>query len=186
MSLGGDSGGLRGVSKPTTGGGASFINNPTGTGSGGTTNQQQTTALGTNFSASITAQRRNIENFQSSWTKIRSAAEAAESRCGVTDETASTRAQATTALVRAANALATISGLQQGLSSALAAGGDQTIALRNIINSYNDFVLSPEMLSAEEFSNTQLNAQDTGDAEPGSMYTQMLRIAANPRCTPNR
>lgn len=178
--LGGNSGGLAGVSRPSTGGGASFLEQ--------STSGSQATASGTNISASfrttIANQKKYVSDYRANWEKIRSAATAANERCGAegspTPEQVITRAAA--ALVKAANATAALDALEVKINAATAAGGNQTLALLAVSEEYSVLTTSDTLPSAEEIAEAGSEAQDTGDADTVSLYTQMTRLANSSSC----
>ncbi len=174
---GGSGGGLSGLSRPSSGGGGNYFQS-TG-GSGNTTN------VGSTFQQTVNSQREQLARFQASWERIRSAAEAARDRCGA--EAGDPSAQevldrASNALVRAASGLTAIDELLADITAALAAGGNQSVALLEITNRYNTLMSSSTLPSANEVAEAQTESQDTGDAEPGSLYSQMVRLSNSSSC----
>lgn len=171
---GNNDGGLRGLSRPATGGGSSFIADP-GNSSGATNN---TTPM---LVSTLSKQRKGIEDFQKSWNTIRTAALAARDACQSRSDTERTQhAQealdySQIMLVKAVNALTTLSGFEQRLAAADSAGGNQTLAIQAIAEEYNTFSVSNEVPSAQEIAETQIAVMDTGDTEPGSLLKQLVR-----------
>ncbi|MDP3402772.1 MAG: hypothetical protein Q8S35_02345 [bacterium] len=175
--LGGNSsGGLRGVSRPATGGGSSFLDRSTDP----TLNPGNSANTGTAFAATIAEQRSILERHQASWERIRGAAQAALSRCGPggepNPEVVVTRAQ--DALVKAANGIAAYRDLEERIAATIAAGGNQTAAITQIVNDFTALGRSAMVPTSEEIAEAQIQAQDTGDIRPGSLYSQMSRQAA--------
>lgn len=172
--LGGGSGGLRGVSRPASGGGGSFVDQATGPSQGG-----NSANISRNFSATLTSQRQRLESFRTSWQRIQTAAQAAEQRCGANGQpnpqTVLNRAAA--ALVKAANAIAAIDAIQAKVTAANSTGGNQTLALLEISEEYNALSVSGTLPTVEEIAEAQSGSQDTGDSDPGSLYSQMTRLA---------
>jgi len=70
----GDGGGLRGVSRPSTGGGASYIDRAA-------REVQEDESLRVTFATSINDHKRNLNEYRAAWSKIGSAAEEAKERC---------------------------------------------------------------------------------------------------------
>lgn len=175
-----DSGGLRGVSRPSTGGGSSFLDRTTDP----TLNPGNSANTGAAFAATIAEQREILETFQASWEKIRNAAEAARTRCGTSGdpnpEGVVTRAQ--NALVKAANGIAAYRDLEERIAAAIAAGGNQSVAITGIVNDFTQLNSSNTIPSGAEIAEAQIESQDTGDAAPGSLYSQMVRLSTN-SCT---
>lgn len=175
---GGSGGGLRGVSRPSTTGGGSFLNNPTGT---------DATEPGTNpvttvapaFTATVANQRAQITNYQSSWQRIQGVAQSAAARCPVATNPnpQEVLTRASQQLVRAANALAGIVGIEQQIAQATAAAGNQTAAFLAISEAYNALIFSADFPDATALAEAGRQSQDTGDTEPASLYTQLSRMA---------
>lgn len=174
--LGGDSGGLRGVSRPSTGGGSSFLDRSTDP----ALNPGNSANTGAAFAATIAEQREILEVFQANWEKIRNAAEAARTRCGVEGEPnpegVITRAE--NALVKAVNSIAAYRDLEDRIAAAIAAGGNQSVAITGIVSDFTQLNGSDTVPSGAEIAEAQIESQDTGDAEPGSLYSQMNRMAS--------
>lgn len=168
--LGGNSGGLRGVSRPSSGGGASFLDSAGGTGGSGA-------AISRSFSATITTQRQSIDTYRANWEKIRAAAQSAEQRCGANGEPnpQTILARAGAALARAADAIAALDAIQAEIAEATARGGNQTLALLEITEKYNALMNSDTLPTPEEIAEAQSDSQDTGTARPGSLYSQLTR-----------
>jgi len=175
--LGGSDGGLVGVSRPSSGGGSSFVDRTTDP-SQNPGNSRSTSAA---FAASVADQRKILETYQANWQKIRTAAEAARARCGTTGspdpEVVITQAQA--ALVKAANGIAAYRALEDRIAAANAAGGNQTAAISEIVNDFTALGRSAAIPSSEEIAVGQIESQDTGTLRPGSLYSQMNRMVTN-------
>lgn len=172
--LGGNSGGLRGVSRPSSGGGASFLDRTSGGSSG------SGAAIARSFSATIVSQRQTVDTFRANWEKIRAAATLAEQRCSTNGQPnpQSVLARAAASLARAADAIAALEAIQAKIAQASAQGGDQTLALLGITEEYAALVNSNTLPTPQEIAEAQLESQDTGSAQPGSLYSQMNRQAA--------
>ncbi|HRH55388.1 MAG TPA: hypothetical protein PK609_00805 [Candidatus Paceibacterota bacterium] len=166
---GGDGGGVRGLSQPSTSGGGTFFDRTEGSGS--------TTSIGNTFLGTITRQREKLETFQASWERIRTAAESARNRCGTGGEPDPQEVleRASLMLVKAGDALAALTALQTEIEAALAAGGNQSETLLEISERYNEIINSPSFPTAEEMSEAMVSSQDTGTTEPGSLYSQLMR-----------
>lgn len=179
--LGGSNGGLAGVSRPSSGGGSSFVDRATDP----TLNPGNSRSMGAAFAATIADQRKILEAFQANWEKIRTAAEAANVRCGTTGspnpEKVIVRAQA--ALVKAANGIAAYRDLEKRIAAANAAGGNQTTAISEIVNDFTALSRSTTVPSSEEIAEAQIESLDSGTAQPGSLYSQMMRISTSPGCS---
>lgn len=175
--LGGSDGGLSGVSRPSSGGGSSFVDRSTDPAQN-PGNSRSTSAA---FAATVADQRKILETFQANWEKIRTAAEAARAQCTAagnsTPEQVVVRAQ--DALVKAANGIAAYRDLESRIAAANTAGGNQTAAISGIVNDFTALSRSSTIPTAEEIAEAQTQSQDTGTARPGSLYSQMSRLAAN-------
>lgn len=174
---GGSDGGLRGVSRPSTGGGGSFVNQPTGPGSSGT-GSNPTTVIGATFAATLTNQRNHLIAYQANWQRLQDAANSAAQRCPMSSNpnAVAIREQANQELVQVANILATLATLEQRIAAATAAGGNQSIPILEISEEYNALILSPEFPTGEDLAFAATNAQDSGDEDPASLYTQLMRM----------
>lgn len=170
--LGGNSGGLRGVSRPASGGGGSFFDQTGGSGGSGA-------AIARSFSATIVSQRQTVDAFRVNWEKIRAAANLAEQRCSTNGQPNAQTVlnQAAAMLAKAADAIAALEAIQAEIAEASAQGGDQTLALLAITEKYNALINSDILPTPQEIAEAQTQSQDTGDAEPSSLYTQLTRQA---------
>lgn len=171
--LGGSSGGLRGVSRPSSGGGGSFFDQTGGSGGSGA-------AIARSFSATIVSQRQTVDTYRANWEKIRTAANLAEQRCGANGQPNPQviLGQAAAALAKAADAIAALEAIQAKIAEASAQGGDQTLALLAITEEYNALINSNTLPTPEEIAEAQTQSQDTGTTTPGSLYSQLSRQAA--------
>lgn len=169
--LGGNSGGLRGVSRPSSGGGSSFLDQA------GSSSGSSGAAISRSFSATITSQRQQVETFRANWEKIRTAAMQAESFCGANGQPnpQAVLVRATVSLTKAADALAALEAIQRKITEANAQGGNQTLAFLAITDEYNALMNSDTLPRAEEIAEAQSSSQDTGSVVPGSLYSQLSR-----------
>jgi hypothetical protein len=174
--LGGDSGGLRGVSRPSTGGGGSFLDTTTNS------SQGSGAAINRTFSSTIANQLTRIDAYRAAWEKIRVAAEEAKQRCENRSDVQDVLNRAATALTKAANARAALEAIQAKLAEGEAAGGDRTLGLLDISNEYNDLTTSGTLPSAQEMAEAVTQSQDTDDQVPGSLYSQMKRLSSSVSC----
>ena len=172
---GGNGGGLTGASRPSSGGGPSFIDQTRGQGSG--------SGLSSSFLATIASQREQVQRFQANWLKIQAAAQEALTQCGAGGEPDPQEVldRAALRLVRATDALAAIAELEADIESANSAGGNQSGALSGVAGRYGVLINSNVLPTPEEIGEAQTESQDTGDAEPGSLYSQMVRLSSS-RC----
>ena len=175
-----DGGGVRGLSQPSNSGGGSFFDRTEGT-SGNATNIANT------FSSSVARQIEQLETFQANWERIRDVAETAEARCGAggDPDPAEVLSYAQTMLVKAANGLAALRAIKADIDEVRTAGGNQSGALIGITQAYNELTTSGTLPTPEEISEAQIESQDTGDADPGSLYSEMARLSASLSCRAN-
>lgn len=168
--LGGNSGGLRGVSRPSSGGGSSFLDQAGTSGSSGA-------AISRSFSATIASQRQQIETYRTNWEKIRTAAVQAESFCGANGQPnpQTVLVRASVALTKAADAIAALEAIQRKITEANAQGGNQTLTFLGITEEYNALMNSDTLPKAEEIAEAQSGALDTGTTVPGSLFSQLSR-----------
>lgn len=172
--------GLRGVSQPSAGGGASFLDRSTDSSQGGAGSN-----IGRTFLRSIADQLRRIEDHYDGWQKIQAAAQEAEQQCGPNrgepNTPAEVKERASVALTRATDAIAWLDSIQTDIMEIERVGGNQSQALTAITNEYTE--QSQDILpSAAEIAEAQVESQDTPDQDPGSLYTQMRRLADSRFC----
>lgn len=177
---GGDGGGLSGVSRPSAGGGASYLDQATSPSQSG----GASTDIARSFAATITRQRTFVAEYQASWNKIREAALAVPSRCSASGQPTpqETITRSASALADAANSMAALDAIQTRITALNDAGGNQTESLIAISADYSALTSSDTLPSAEEIAEAKVESSDTGDAEPGSVYSQMVRLAASRTC----
>ncbi|MES2931500.1 MAG: hypothetical protein V4682_02250 [Patescibacteria group bacterium] len=178
--LGGSDGGLAGVSRPSSGGGSSFVDRATDP----TLNLGNSRSTSAAFAATVADQRKILETFQANWEKIRTAAEAARARCAGVGNPSPEQviARAQEALVKAANGIAAYRDLENRIAAANAAGGNQTAAISEIVNDFTALSRSTTIPSSEEVAVAQVESQDTGTLSPGSLYSQMVRLSSSVSC----
>lgn len=171
---GGDGGGVRGLSQPSSGGGPSYTSQ-LGTGVG----TRSSTSLGQGFMESVRRKSTELATYRTNWERIRSAAQAAEARCGTENpEPARVLALAEAALVDAASSTAAIDEIIAAIDEAVAAGGNQTQAFLEINELYVELINSDSFPTPEEYAASFRESADTGSVEPGSLYSQMQRLSS--------
>lgn len=180
---GGDGGGLSGVSKPSSGGGSSFLDRATDPSQSGSPDS----GLVTNFARTIQSQQKSVEDYRAAWTRIQGAAQAAQNACGTRATEAPTPeqvlARASTALVTAANAKARLDSLATRITAITDAGGNQTSAVLSLSTEYNALMNSDVLPSTSALTEALVESEDTGSERPGSLYSQMTRLANSRTCT---
>jgi len=177
--LGTNGGGFRSASRPSSGGGSSIVDQSTDPNQAGGSGAR----IRQDFITTIAEQKRYITDFQTAWTKIRTAAETALSRCGTsgTPNPEGVAKRATAMLTKAASALTEIEDISSDISAIDTAAGDPTSALLELTNRYQTLLSSGTLPTPDEIAEAQAESQDTEDAEPGSLYTQLTKQASS--CT---
>lgn len=165
-------GGLAGLSQPSSGGGSSFINRATQPPAGSN--------IGATFATTVRRQLEQLREFQANWERIRTAAQGALSRCGANGNPNPQEVidRAAVRLTKAADAIAAVEAIQQEIEDLNALGGNQSAALMEISARYSALVDSDTLPTPEEIGEAKAESLDTGDAEPGSLYSQMTRMAS--------
>jgi len=167
------------VSRPSSGGGSSYIdqatdpNQPGGSGS-----------LQANFIATIKRQKKFVTDFQAGWQKIQGAAETALARCGTNGNPNPQKIldRAALMLIKATDALAALEEIEAEIAAASDAPGVQTEKFYELAQQYQALVSSGTLPSADEISEAKIESQDTGDVEPGSLYSQLTRLNSPGAC----
>lgn len=172
--LGGE--GLSGTSRPSSSG-SSFLSETTSS----TQSGSAASSLVTTFRTTIANQRSAIASYRAGWERIRSAAQDANAQCSG-GRAATVLEQANQALAKAANAEAAIAQLEADLDAAVANGGGQSETFMNLSDEYNELFASGALVSPEEEADAETESADTGDATPGSLYSQMRAIADSSDC----
>jgi len=158
-------GGLSGLSQPSPGGGPSYL--------------QRTASASDGFAQNISQVRGMITTYQSGWQKIANAATNARQACANN----SARSAEATAVLNTANArlaeagttLTTLSNIDaERIRLSNSSASDS--AINTLVSSFNDLLSRTRSLAEAE-----AESQDTGNAEPGSLYSQMTRLAASCR-----
>ncbi|MBU2158636.1 hypothetical protein KKD81_01475 [Patescibacteria group bacterium] len=173
-------GGLRGVSRPTSGGGSSILDqatNPNQAGSG-------TNSLSRNFAAAVADQKKYVTEYRAAWQKLRGAAEAALARCssGAIPNPQEVIERADLAFAKAAEAIAALEDIEADIAAVNSAQGEQPTRVLNLSTKYQDLMSSNVLPTAEEIAEAQTEAQDTGDAVPGSLFSQLSRLSISNSC----
>lgn len=168
-------GGLRGVSRPSQGGGASALSQATDASQySGNVN-----SLRGGFDQGVANSRAQTESYRASWQKIADAAAAAKAACGGNSSTIqAVLDKSAKALARAAEALAALDQIR-GRSEALnTESDDPAVALTGITNSYLELLSNGTLPSAEELNEAARESQNTA----GSLYSQMNQLSSTRLC----
>jgi len=172
--------GLLGITRPSSSGGGSSLDRATDPSQySGTTN-----SIGQGLSARMTTDRTNVQAYQQSWQRIQSAAQNAsqaleggrsctnkEERQALVTQTLAEAAAALTKAQESLNALNALISQTPGQGSASASG-----TLNLAANDYLTLVSSGTLPDAAALSRARTESRDTGSQQPGSLYSQMLRI----------
>lgn len=173
---GGSGGGLSGVSKPSSGGGSSYLTQAT------TPSATESAGIANTFAATIARQRQEVLTYQANWEKIRTAAASAERCTNATPNPEEVRTRAANALVVAANALSALDGIQSEIQAATAKGGNQSQTLLTISQKYNTLTTSGTLPSPEAVAEASTQSLDSGDEEPASLYTKFIKLGNSRSC----
>lgn len=161
--LGGD--GLYGLSQPSAGGGRSYLDRAASASDG--------------FGQTINQVRQMVTTYQASWQRIANAAETARQACSNNSARAAEASSVlNTANARLAEATATLAEISNidAERVRLSNAGAPNYEINALVNSFNDLLTNTGNLAQGE-----AESEDTGDAEPGSLYSQMVRLAAECR-----
>lgn len=160
-------GGLSGLSQPTSGGGPSYIDRL------GSSNQSTgTTGTIGAVLATITQARTEATSYRASWQRIAGAANAAEQACRSTSRAAEASAVAQTANANVAKANKVLSELAEVEAKISAAGPN--VSLNDSAAHATEFqtILATDI----DAESAKQASQDTGNTQPGSIYSQMVRL----------
>ena len=170
--------GLLGTTRPSSGGGGSPLNRAT--------NPNQfsgaTTGIGQGLSSRMTADRTSVRKFETAWLRIQGAAQSAqqalqtggscidkETRQALVTQTLS---DAGTAISRAQEA----GQLLEELITSITQAANNADALNTAGNAYLSLLSSGKIPDAGQVRNAETQASNTGSQNPGSLYSQMIRI----------
>lgn len=163
-------GGLSGLSQPSAGGGSSYIDRATSI----------STSLSGGFAASLTQTRTQVAAGQAGWQRVRDAASTARNACtrdterrSVADSTFNTASRYLNDATTALSELNAIEAERVRLSGTSAA--DQQ-AVEALIQRFKNLLSGLQNVARGE-----AEGQDTGNAQPGSLYSQMTQLASECR-----
>jgi hypothetical protein len=171
--------GLLGTTRPSSGGGGSSLDRAT--------NPNQfsgaTTGIGQGLSSRMAGDRANVRKFEVAWTRIQGAAlqaqQALQSGRTCTDREArevlvnQTLSDANAAVARAQEAGSSLDALIANITQA-ASNAD---ALNTAGNAYLALLSSGDIPDTGQIRSAETQASNTGSQNPGSLYSQMMRIA---------
>lgn len=160
------SGGLTGVSQPSAGGGPSYLDRATSSSEG--------------FAQNIADTRSKIISYQAGWQRIRDAAQSARQACSNSgDKAAQADAVLNTANAQLSDAiakLATLASIDAERVRLTNSGTTDSQAITTLVTRFTDLLSATKTLAQGEAESVS-----TGNAEPGSLYSQMTRLTASCR-----
>lgn len=161
--------GLLGSSRPSSGGGRSFLDQGTDN-----SNPPGGEQLVSEFLGTVDDQVARLNTYISQWEKIQSAALSAQAECGQESAITAVLSEATQKLAIARNALTELEDLKQEAQDAEAA--DNPNLLAGLLAQYQAI----ELPNAEDIARAQSESTDTStypDGVTDSLYTQMVERA---------
>ncbi len=182
LHISGGAGSLRGLSDPSSStGGTTYFNQ---------TDPSQAaanTSVSSDFASILTSQTTQMQQFQSQWQTIYTAAQAAQSSlnsqsCPMNSNTLTNVVrpvidQATTEISNAQTTLSTLSTIQSELP--VSGSQDSTAKITKATNDYSAMLASATTPSTSDLTYASAQSTDTGTSTPASLYTQMNQIANN-------
>ena len=162
--------GLLGSSRPSSGGGRSFLDQGTDN-----TNPPGGEQLVSEFLGTVDDQIGRLNTYIAQWEKIQAAALSAQAECGQEPAITSVLNEATTKLAVARNALTELEDLKQEAQNAETA--DNPNLLAGLLSQYQAI----ELPNAEDIARAQSESTDTSsypNEVTDSLYTQMIERAA--------
>ncbi|CAN5708740.1 hypothetical protein BH11PAT2_BH11PAT2_08550 [soil metagenome] len=174
------SGGLLGVSQPSSGGGSSYITQATDP------SQLSTVAssLADGVAQNITNDRAGVVTYQQNWQTVLTAANTAQKSCGVTPEITSVITLATTNIASSTEALILIDSTNRNIQNAKAdTTNNKSIVISNAVSTYqNDYLSSPVLPTAAQEADAAFQASVTSTTTP-SLYSRMSELAGSCHAT---
>ena len=172
--------GLSGVSSPSSGGGPSYLTQATDPSQYNSTLARFAEGFS---SVNIEEQRRGVMEYRSVWERIANAANSAKEACSIRGsqeqaDTVLTRANAN--ISRANAALVALENIQGKMVAAQNTTGNRVDAVNSVVLEWNTLLGSNQTIpSQQELQEAKTESQDTGNTEPGSLYSQMMRLSAS-------
>ncbi len=164
--------GLRSVSKPSQGGGRSALAEA----SDPAQYSASVSSLSAGFKSGVSASQAQVGTYRSAWQKIGAAAATAKTVCGSSSVVETTIAKSAAALAKADKASAALGSIQTR-TSALTSDGNEAVELTSITNSYLELLSDGTLPDTQAMVEASTESQDTDDANPGSLYSQMTRLS---------
>ncbi|MDB5244989.1 MAG: hypothetical protein JWN90_94 [Parcubacteria group bacterium] len=170
------SGGLLGVSQPSSGGGTSYITQATDASQLSTV----ATSLANGVAQNIANDRTAVSTYQTNWQTVLTAANAAQKACGATPEITDIINAATVNIASSTQALALIDSTSKNIQNAnLDTSNDKAVVINTaVINYQNNYIASPLIPSKLQQDDAGFQASITTGTS-SSMYTHMTTLAAS-------
>ncbi len=167
--------GLSGLSKPSSGGGKSYIDRAAG--------GEGSNDLGARFLVVVDAQKKKIEKFIKNWQTIKDIATEAQRACSTASnserkqEITDTLALTDPGLAKGNAALTLINSLRAEAVAAMATTTNRTLAVGQVSEKYREASESGKLLQTEEMTDVENEARDFGSAmtDPKNMYNKMKK-----------
>lgn len=166
--------GLSGVSKPSSGGGRSYIDRASDpSGNGG--------SLGESFLVTIDALRKRVVAYQGHWQSILDIANEARASCATNNQDQQEGIQevieaANAGLAKAETALAAIDEFRAKVVAANEVTTNRAAALAELASEYQRLMQSGKLPTIQEMGEAEYEAKDIGDVDPGTMYSNMKSV----------
>lgn len=169
------SGGLLGVSQPSSGGGQSYLNQATSP----TQNNGQSSNLANGVIQTITNDLATLATYRDNWQKILDAANSAQQSCGVRSDVTTVITQATTGVAKANTALQQETAISASVQSAMTSTAvDAPTQVTSALSQYQSYLSAPTTPSSSDEAYAAAQSADTSaDASvTPSLYTQMVTV----------
>jgi len=171
--------GLLGTTRPSSGGGRSSLEQATDP------NQYNTANIGQGLNQRVQRDRTNTATYQTNWQRVQTAARQADQAlqsggsCSGREErralVTQTLRDSEAALSRASSALTALDGILSRMPQAGTSGTPTDLNITG--NEYLALMSSDALPSVGDTAQSTNYAADTGSAQPGSLYSQLVRIA---------
>ncbi len=175
------SGGLSGVSQPSSGGGRSYLSQATDS----SNYNQVSSSLSNGFQQNLIVQSNEISAYQANEQKILDAATTAQKACTVTNSSQLGVIQkaldaATAGVAKASKALSEIATLSDQVTTAQStAASERTSTITDVLTQNQSLLSSNILPTAAEMGAAAGDAQDTENSTPASLYTTLKQISAS-------
>lgn len=158
--------GLSGLSQPSSGGGASYLDQATG----------PAASLSGGFAQNISDTRTKVTSYQAGWQRIRDAANTARQACANNSakaaEADTVLTTANARLTEATSALTKLTQIEAERARLSSGTTNDNNAITLLVNQFTTLLSSLGPIAEAEAESV-----DTGNTEPGSAYSRMVRLA---------